>query len=393
MGYADCVVSKRWSSTLAVAVFLLPALLLTLHAEDSDDDDDDGGTHRSRAGAVFLMSNAASGNDLIIFDRDSKGALSNRRDVSTGGFGSGGGLGNQGALVFGRGTRNIYVVNAGSDEISVFDNNGGDPVLIQQIGSGGRRPVSLTVHDDLLYVLNAGGRVGSTDIVTGFEVDDDGMLSQLEDSTRKLSAADTDPAQVGFSRDGESLIVTEKATGLIHNFAVRNNGRLTLRESLESTTPTPFGFAFDRANRLILSQAAGGIPDGSAVSSYEFDDEGELNVITDSAGTTESAACWIAITRNGRFAYTTNTGSGSVSGYRIHRRSGELEILDDDGLTAVTGTGSSPLDADVVRNRFLYVLSRGIGEVSAFEIGRDGALTALPGPTGLPPSANGLISQ
>ena len=41
-----------------------------------------------------------------------------------------------------------------------------------------------------------------------------------------------------------------------------------------------------------------------------------LGVVTSSAPTTETAACWIAVTANGRFAYAGNAG-GSVTAYRV----------------------------------------------------------------------------
>ena len=119
-------------------------------------------------------------------------------------------------------------------------------------------------------------------------------------------------------------MVTEKNTNLIDIYEVDDDsGRVSGPSSHASSGATPFGFGFDERDHLIVSEAFGGATDQSAVSSYELDDE-ELEPITPSAATTETAACWIVVTDDGRFTYTTNTGSGSISGYRISRN-GELD--------------------------------------------------------------------
>jgi 6-phosphogluconolactonase (cycloisomerase 2 family) len=89
----------------------------------------------------------------------------------------------------------------------------------------------------------------------------------------------------------------------------------------------------------------------------------------------------------------TNTGSGSVSGYRVSD-DGALTLLDDDGVTASTGAGSSPIDADFSGNsRFLYVLTAGNGGISAFRVGKDGSLTAIDDVSGLPSGAVGVAAR
>ena len=60
--------------------------------------------------------------------------------------------------------------------------------------------------DGRLYVLNT----GVPNNVTGFSVTPKDQLTPIFGSTRPLSAANTKPAQVGISDDGESRIVTER---------------------------------------------------------------------------------------------------------------------------------------------------------------------------------------
>src|SRR6266404_2861975 len=50
-------------------------------------------------GAVYTLSNASSGNSVLIFNRGANGELTSGATLATGGLGTGGGLGSQGALV------------------------------------------------------------------------------------------------------------------------------------------------------------------------------------------------------------------------------------------------------------------------------------------------------
>ena len=102
-----------------------------------------------------------------------------------------------------------------------------------------------------------------------------------------------------------------------------------------------------------------------------------MQVVTASAATTETAACWVVLTRGARFAYTTNTGSGSISGYAVGR-DGELTLLDADGVTAATGPGSDPIDMALSNDgRFLFVLNSGHHSIGIFGVKADGGLSRL----------------
>ena len=344
-----------------------------------------GSPAAAAAGQVYTLTNSPAGNAVKVFSRAGDGSLATAGEFATGGTGTGGGLGNQGALALER--RLLFAVNPGSDSISSFRVRRNELELIDTDPSGGDQPVSLTAGDGVLYVLNAGG-AGN---ISGHTVSRHGALSPLLGSTRPLSGAGTGPAQVSYDPDGERLVVTEKNTNLIDTYEVDEGTGLA-----EGPTPqpsagaTPFGFAFDGRGHLIVSEAFGGAPDASAVSSYGFED-GVLEPITASAPTTETAACWIVVTKNNRFTYTTNTGSGSISGYRIGHE-GDLSLLDADGRTAITGPG--PIDMALSHNsRFLYSLNSGDGTLSGFRVGARGDLTPIGGAAGLPLSATGLVAR
>jgi 6-phosphogluconolactonase (cycloisomerase 2 family) len=336
-------------------------------------------------GAVYTMTNAADGNRILVFDRLRDGRLRFASAVETGGTGTGTGLGNQGGVRLSRSERWLLVVNAGSDSISVFEVRRFGLKLVESQASGGPRPVSVTEHRGLVYVLNQGN-----DTITGFRLRHDGSLTPIDDSTRSLSGTGTDPAQIGFTRDGEALVVTEKATNMISTFEVDRDGRPGNAQVHPSSGPTPFGFATGRRDQLFISEAFGGATDASALSSYEIDRHAGLGVISASIGTNQTAACWVELTPNGRFAYVTNTGSGSVSGYAIDF-DGTVALLDQDGRTGETGDGSAPIDLAITDDgAVLYTLNSGNGTIGVFRIRQDGSLRTQPFLSGLPPGLNGL---
>ena len=345
----------------------------------------DAMAHSSRAGALYTLTNATTGNAVKAFHRSGDGSLTPAGEFPTGGTGSGGGLGNQGALALDG--KRLFAVNAGSNSISSFRVKHGRLQLVDVEPSGGEQPISLTAHDGILYVLNAGGPGN----IAGFRASKKGALSPIGGSTRPLSGSGTGPAQVSFDPEGETLVVTEKATSLIDLYEVDDRTGLAQGPTVHASAgATPFGFAFDRRDHLIVSEAFGGAPDASAVSSYEVDD-GDLDAVTASAKTTETAACWIVVTGNGRYAYTTNTGSNSISGYRIGH-SGRLTLLDADGRTGTTGAG--PIDMALSReSRFLYSLNSGDGTISGFRVRADGSLAPAGGASGVAAGATGLAAR
>lgn len=340
-------------------------------------------------GAVYVMSNAATGNEILAFQRSPEGALTSTGSFPTGGLGTGAGLGSQGSMVLTEDGRWLLAVNAGSDEVTAFRV---DPHGLRRTdtrSSGGDMPISLTVRHDLVYVLNAGG-AGN---ITGFRLSPEGELMPIPGSERPLSGAGVGPAQVQFSPTGGTLVVTEKGTNRIVTYPVGRGGLAGPPQPQASEGATPFGFAFAGRDLLIVSEAFGGTPDASAVSSYQLGDEGSLETRSASVPDTETAACWVAVSRDGRYAYTTNNGSSSVSGYGI-APDGTLTLLDPDGRTGETGPGTAPIDATFSGNgRYLYVLSAGTPTITGFQYRSDGSLEPAGSITGLPAGTAGLAAR
>lgn len=337
------------------------------------------------ASDLYTLSNDPAANAVLRFEQQQDGSLDLVESFQTGGLGTGGGLGNQGAIT--ADDDFLYAVDAGSDEISVFRFDGADLVLVDNESSGGTRPVSLTIDRGVLYVVNAG-----SDNIAGFRVGSDGRLAPIPGSGQGLSQSGTGPAQISFSKDGRNLIVTEKATQRILTFPVDRNGTAGPAQVFDSPGATPFGFAVTSGRRVLVSEAAGGAPNASSVTSWKLSPKGELSIIDPVAATQQSAACWVIVTPNGRFAYTTNTASGSISAFRV--RAGELLLQDADGVAATTGPGSAPIDMAVTPDgRYLHVLSSGSDEIVSFAIANNGSLASLAVNDNLPDGANGLLAR
>ena len=300
-------------------------------------------------------------------------------------------MGNQGALAIDAANRFLFAVNAGSNN-SVFRIADNGLVLVDIIPSEGKQPISVTVSRNIIYVLNSGGAVGGTDTVAGFAVSANGRFKPIV-SGLPLSGPSVGPAQIGFNTDGDILLVTEKNTNNIDLFTVDDDGVAVGPTVVSSAGQTPFGFAIGRRNQVFVSDAFSGATDAGAVSSYAVSDQGTLRTIKAVAADKQTAPCWVVLTSDGRFAYTTNTGSGTVSGYRVGFN-GALRLLNADGITANTGSGSTPLDAALSNDdRFLYVLTPGTGNVQGFTISLDGSLTPLTQVPGIPASASGLVAR
>jgi len=352
------------------------------------------GSDSQSVGAVYTMTNSSMGNSVIVFKRSADGRLMESGTYATGGLGSGDGLGNQGAVVLSQNNRWLFVVNAGSNDISVFSVRNSGLKLVDRIDSGGLRPISLAVDRRILYVLNAGGSVGDVDNISGFKIARNGTLSPLRGSTKPLSADSTGPAQIAFSNDGEAIVVTEKATNNILVYTVEGCGYVDGPKVYASEGMTPFGFAFGRRSQLFVSEAFGGAPDAGAVSSYVVTPEGDLEVVSSSVATNQTAACWVVVSKDGKFAYDTNAGSGSISGFRISH-DGSIALLNADGRTGVTGAGSGPLDMAFSSNgRYLYSLNGGNNTISAFRVKKDGQLIPIDVAAAVVPAgANGLAAR
>ncbi len=335
-------------------------------------------------GAVYSLTNDTHDNAVAVAIRHHDGQLTPFARYSTGGLGTGAGLGSQGALASDQDGRWLVAVNPGSDDITLFSTFGNLLLWRRDVAAThGTRPTSVAIHGDLVYALDAG-----SDDVAGFRIRR-GRLERIGNFA--LSGTAVAAAQVGFDPTGRLLVVTERATDRIDVFPVRRDGTLGQVIPQASAGHTPFGFAFREDGTLIVSEAAGGAAHASTTSSYRIDRQGTLGTITAALPTDQTAACWIVLPRDGRNVYTTNAGSASLTGYAVGGH-GALTRLDPSGTTGALNTGARPIDAGVDGSgRTLYVLDSFADEIVALHRAQDGSLHLLNSAWSLPDGAAGVI--
>jgi len=324
--------------------------------------------------AVYIQTNDAENNQVVAFRRADDGTLSPLGSYATGGRGNGKPhLPSQSSIVV-SGDR-LLVVNAGSDDVSLFAVGDDGLSLLDRAGSGGSMPTSVAVRDTRVFVLNAGGEAN----VTGFTLGD----ADLEPTgdTRALPGAD--PAQIGFTPDGTSLIVTDRATDALLELPVA--GGETARHA--SSGATPYGFDFTPDGTLVVTEAFGGTVGAAAASSYAAG----VQPVSKSVANTRSEVCWAAVTKDGRYVFVTNFGDGSISSYAIGA-DGSLTLVDAVAGSTVLGQKGVRDEALSADGSFLYTLDADARKVFAFAVRDDGRLDPLGDVDGLPATAAGLAA-
>jgi 6-phosphogluconolactonase len=324
-------------------------------------------------GTVYTETNAAA-NAVQAFAQAPDGTLTPGATTPTGGAGTGAaGLGSQGALAIERDW--LVAVNAGSNDVSAFRIRHGRLVLVDRVPSGGTTPNSVTIHDGVAYVLNAGG----TGNITGFALGHRG-LSPLAGSTQPLASATAGAVQVSFTPRGDQLVVSEKGANAIETFPVDRRGSAGTAHA--SAGAAPFGFSFGKHDALNVTEAG-----ASALTSYALD---PFAPITASLVNGQGAACWAASTSNGRYTFTADAATDAISAY-AQAWDGTLSLVTPGGATAQLAKGTHPLDEAISNDRFLYVNGGNTGQISAFKIGWNGSLTPLGAFGALPAGFGGLV--
>jgi 6-phosphogluconolactonase (cycloisomerase 2 family) len=378
-------------------------------------------------GRVYTETNNPSNNQVLVFDRLSNGGLREVQAVDTGGAGgvqfqpgcapTCPQLDTQGEVALTPDGHLLFAVNAGSNSITSFraTHKGLKPVSV--VSSQGPFPNSLTLHRNLLYVLDSGSSAGPPNIA-GFRFSRNGKLKPIARSVQPLvgGAIPGLPRQVGFDNSGKVLMVTLLATmggpppaggtsNTIDTFRVSKNGVAGPGTARNSTSPFPFGFAFDSRNQAIVSQVKQLTGPPGDTASYKVSHSGAISPI-DTKSTNGNAPCWVAITTNGHYAYVVNTGGGAPGGATVAEyklaRSGKLTPL---GNTPPSSSEFALTDDALSHdNKFLYVLSPlesgsssmpgPNSHIDVFAVHHNGSLTLVSTSANVPaPSLSGLVAH
>ncbi len=334
--------------------------------------------------ALFVQTDNPLGNAIVAYDRHPDGSLSYADTYATGGLGgvTNGSmvdhLASEGSLVYDRDASLLFAVNAGSNTVSVFSVRGDRLLLRQVVSSGGSFPVSVAVHGNVAYVLNAQGG-GS---IQGYVIGLDGVTAvpswnrPLNLGTTSTSAFTSTPGEVAFSPRGDQLLVTTKnSTNAIDVFRLGFLGTPSATPVINSEPGTvPFGVAFDSTGRLLVAEAG-----PNAVGSFALSPSGILTPIA-ALATGQTATCWITGPVDGSLFYSSNAASGTLSASRA--------LFGQLSAAGTTSTDPGTVDATVSGDgRFLYVQTGASGIVDEFHINFGGSLTEVGSVT--VPSAEG----
>jgi 6-phosphogluconolactonase len=331
-------------------------------------------------GYVYTLNNDGQQSGIVVLARNANGTLTEipGSPVMTGGKGlvvpEGGDFDAQGSVrIHGR---FLFAVNPGSNSVSVFAIGEGGRLTAapgSPYPSGGVTPLSVSAHGDVVYVANqshAYAMSSQAPNITGFRMSGDGRLSPIPGSTIEFPAGQG-PAQVEFNPKGEILAVTAgfQTDGRIHTFAVQPDG--TLKQGPGSPFVTreisgTVGFSWSAdGRRLLVSNFR-----GSAMTVFSVDGRTAavepLGAAYPNGG---GAACWTAISPDGKTLYTGNYVGNSVSAYAVN----------EDGTLTLFGTmprrgAMRPDTKDIAVSpdgKFLYAVGPAGRQVAVFEIGAD----------------------
>jgi 6-phosphogluconolactonase len=410
--------SNRWSllgmlTAVVVVAFALPGMASAKSPSKSKG---------KVVGRVYTETNSPKQNQVLIFNRFANGHLQFYKAVAT--KGKGGQqlqpgcaptcpfLDTQGEVALSPNGKLLFAVNAGSDSVSSFRVTTTGLQLADVHSSGGKFPNSLSVHGNLVYILDSGifpmpGPPVPGNIA-GLRFNAAGNLTAVSGSIRALTPTVPGLArQVGFNNNGKLLVVsllgdptlaTPVATDSIDTFKISASGAASAPTAHNATTPFPFGFAFDPRDQLIMSQVTSlTVPGAGDTASYGVAASGALTPIA-TVGTKGTAPCWVTITPNGKYAFVVNTGGGAPTG----GFTSEYKLSPSGGLTLLGNTSVRPnefaltdetLSSD---SRYLYVLSTGASpathHIDEYKVGANGILTFIgQTPAMAVPGASGLV--
>ena len=342
-----------------------------------------------RDGAVYVQTNTAPNNYVMVFDRNPNGTLAPAGQVATGGVGNPAGnpplgipfLDSAGSVTLSDNGQFLFVVNAGDNTVSSFRVGPHGLQLADVESSFGSRPISSTTYGHLLYVLNS--ELDSANIA-GYRVGSHGQLTPIAGSVQDTSQPNGGiPAQVQFDTTGNLLSVTERSaggTGLLDTFLVNHNGVAGPAVAHPSSGEGPFGIAFTKRNQMIVSNEH--FPDvgQSSVSSYDVSRHGDTVTPIDTEPANAGAACWNVITNNDKYVLVTSPFTFNINSFRIERN-GELTPVNGDSIVA-TAQGLTLDEALSRDSKYLYVLvdeptAFAFSQINAYKVNHDGTITLI----------------
>ena len=226
----------------------------------------------------------------------------------------------------------LFAVNQGSNSVAVFrvrSNGSLDLVNDRAFGSGGTEPVSLSIADGRLYVVNRGDEVQGqpatiAPTITVFEIGRRGVLTQDVDATTTL-AVGLSPSQLLISPRSNLAFLDTFTPPPLNNvpganevvpFRIAADGKLVPIPSggvgAPVTPPLLLGLAEHPTQNIIYA----GLTGANQVGVFTFDGGGNLK-LAGTAPVQGQAPCWTLVSPDGKILYTVDTGTNSVGVFSL----------------------------------------------------------------------------
>lgn len=369
----------RWAVAAAACLFTVAPTSIFAAQPRSDSS--------QHATAVYVATNAASGNAIVAYRATTNGQLALLGTYPTGGLGVGPNavpslapaavdpLGSQGSVAVD--ARTLLVVNAASGTITTFAIRSDDTLKsVSVVASGGIFPTAIAALGRLVYVANAGNPAANIPAtVSGFTLAANGTLTAIPNSTRSLSQPTASvAASIVLSPDGRFLVAADKVGDRITTFAVQPNGGLAAPVSTPSVGAGPFAAIF-HGGALLVAETESGVAGATTVSSYQLRANGTVSPISAAIPDGETAGCWLAARAASPLVFDADAASGTISSY-VQGYRGALTL--GVGIAAPVIPMSGAVDLGVSADaHYVYQLYDAIGEVGEYAVEANGTLSAI----------------
>jgi len=388
-------------------------------------------TKKAAGGHLYMQTNEVK-NAIIHYHWSANGTLAEVERPATGGAGSGelspiyhvkrpNDFEGAGSVILTPDRRFLFATNAGDNSVSSFavDKEGRVTLLdVKPTGNptnGGAKSLAYAPSSRTLFVLHTVG----PDHLRLMSVDEKGKLTARPEqySVNTKDWPNRGPTMVVLSPDGKFLVVATafdelpsrknpdgslilwipRPDGTLHVivsnapdpdgivvFPVGKDGGLGEPSFYDARGAVPFYIAFlhNRPDTFLIGF---GVADGLAMG--RIDAEGKINVgpivkIDTSAGL-PSEVCWLAVSPDDRFVFTTNFGYSTISSFRIDGNG--LSIAKDPASPKVKGDGtfraidgvvsSGPSDSWLTPDgAYLYQIYGNASKLVGYATQRDGSL-------------------
>lgn len=240
----------------------------------------------------------------------------------------------------------LYAVNPGSNDISVFriHDDGTLQLINRPFPSGGIAPVSLALHDHLLYAANLGDNTTPPNY-SGFTVYD-GLIRPLPASTVTLNIGDA-PSDILFNKQGTLLVAARFAANTVDVFKVDGDGRLSHTGEV-GNQPGALGLAFSPVSDQQLFGAITNLPGAAA---YSISPSGSISLVNTITDTQSIDPCWEAIESTGNRGWFVAPAAGTITLYSIDQNGALARV------SAHNTLGVAPTEVVLSSSgKFMYVI-------------------------------------